>query len=440
MPIRDFFVNAKSRVMNEIGIVLIIALSILGFGAVSGRLIKSPITAPMVFTSIGFLIGPGGFGLAEINVGAESTMLLAELTLVLILFTDASRINIATLHSEHTIPVRLLGLGLPLTIVAGFVVALVLFPEFGVWHVAVLAAILAPTDAALGQVVVSFESVPVRIRQALNVESGLNDGIVVPAIMIFLWSAGANLEGDSGGFWARFVGMHLVLGPLVGFIVAWLGGTMVGTCRDRGWMSEEFQRLALIALALAAWTIAHYVSGNGFIAAFTAGLVLGAQHRSLVDKLHRFAEAEGQFLSLLVFMLFGAAMIPEALEHLHGFNPEVIGYALLSLTFIRILPVSLSLIGAGLRFRTHLFLGWFGPRGIATIIFALLVLEESGLPHAQPLFSIAIITVVLSILLHGLTAWPLSNRYAQLVQSDEMCKEEMVKTPEMPTRFGSSRR
>ena len=422
--------------MNDIDSILIIALSILGFGAVSGRLMKSPITAPMVFTLIGFLIGSGGFGIAEIHVGAESTMLLGELTLVLILFSDASRINVTTLRREHTIPVRLLGLGLPLTIIVGFLIALILFPELGLWPAAVLAAILAPTDAALGQAVVSFKSIPVRIRQALNVESGLNDGIVVPAIMIFLWCAGANLEGDSGGFWVRFVGMQLVLGPLVGAVVAWLGGKMISTCRERGWMSPEFQRLALVALALAAWGIAHYVGGNGFIGAFIAGLVLGAQHRPLVDKLHSFAEAEGQFLSLLVFMLFGAAMIPEALEYLHGYTLEAILYALLSLTLIRLLPVFLSLVGTRLRFPSYLFLGWFGPRGIATIIFALLVLEESGIPHAQLLFSIAVLTVLCSTLLHGLTAWPLSRRYAQLVQSDETCEEEMVEAPEMPTRFG----
>ncbi len=422
--------------MNHIDIILVLSLAVIAFGLLSGRLDRSPITAPMVFTSLGFLLGPSGFGLTEIAVGSDIVMNLAELTLVLILFTDASRIDIRRLRGEHTLPIRLLALGLPLTILAGFGVGLLLFPDLGFRNVAILAAILAPTDAALGQAVVTMQRIPVRIRQALNVESGLNDGIAVPVIMILLWSAGARIEGEGAGFWTLFVAKQLVLGPVVGIVTAWSGGGLIALCRNRGLMNEEFQRLALIALALVAWSLASIVGGNGFIAAFTAGLTIGARHRRLVEKLHRFAEAEGQFLSLLVFTLLGAAMLPEAITHIDIGSLRIIGYALLSLTVIRMVPVSLSLLGTHLRPATHLFLGWFGPRGIATIIFALLVLEESGLPEAEMISGVAVVTVLFSILLHGITAWPFSSLYAQVVAQDHASVHEQKRVGEMPTRFG----
>ncbi|MGE3801782.1 MAG: cation:proton antiporter [Candidatus Kapaibacterium sp.] len=424
--------------MNHVDIILLLSLAIIAYGVVSSRLTRSPITAPMAFTLLGFLIGTGGLNLARLSIDSEVIMGLAELTLVLILFSDASRINIKQLRGEHQLPLRLLGIGLPLTIILGLCVGLLIFPKLGFWNVAVLAAILAPTDAALGQAVVTLKRLPVSIRQALNVESGLNDGIAVPAIMLFLWSAGAHIEGEGTGYWIGFVGMQLMLGPTVGIGTAWIGGWLLDSCRNRGWMSDEFQRLALIGLALTAWSLAEVVGGNGFIAAFSAGLTLGARHQLLVEKLHRFAEAEGQILSLLVFIIFGGAMVPEAFSHVNFTNLSIVGYALLSLTLIRMIPVSISLLGRGLRPATHLFMGWFGPRGIATIIFALLVLEESGLPEAETISGIAVLVVLLSILLHGVTAWPLSSLYARIIDKDTSSEAERMIAPEMPTRFGNS--
>ncbi len=417
-------------------ILLILSLSILGFGAVSGRLQSSPITAPMVFTLIGFLIGMAELGVLPETVRSEATMIIAELALVIILFSDASRINLSLLRKQHRIPVRLLSIGLPLTILLGIVVTTFLFPELGLWNAAVLAAILAPTDAALGQAVVSLERVPVLIRQAINVESGLNDGIAVPVILIFMCGAGAAVGGEGTGYWIQFISLQLILGPAVGIAIGWIGGGLITTCRQRRWMNDEFQRLALIALALAAYSIAHFVGGNGFIAAFVGGLVLGNRHHTIVDKLHRFAEAEGQLLSMMVFLLFGAAMLPEAFNHLGTIQGHYIIYAALSLTVIRMLPVSISLAGMKLGLSTHLFLGWFGPRGLASTIFALIVLEQSGLPYAETIFSVVVFVVLCSIVLHGLTAWPGSMLYARLVENSDKGDMEHTKVVPMPTRFG----
>lgn len=420
-------------------ILLILSLSILGFGAISGRVQSSPITPPMVFTLIGFLIGTAELGILPETVRSQATMIIAELALVVILFSDASRIDFSLLRKEHRIPVRLLSIGLPLTIVLGSIVTAFMFPELGLWGAAVLAAILAPTDAALGQAVVSLKRVPILIRQAINVESGLNDGIAVPVILIFLWSAGAQTDGESTAYWVQFVSSQLILGPLTGIMVGWLGGSLISTCRRRGLMNEEFQRLALVGLALASYSIAHFVDGNGFIAAFTAGLVLGNKHRPIVNKLHRFAESEGQLLSMLVFMLFGAAMIPAAFDQTGQIQGSWIIYAVLSLTVIRMIPVSISLSGLGLSIPTHLFLGWFGPRGLASTIFALIVLEQSGLPQAQTIFSIAVFVILCSIVLHGLTAWPGSILYARIVSRTDAERMEHIQVNPMPTRFGEIR-
>ena len=419
-------------------ILLVLSLSILGFGAVSGRLQSSPITAPMVFTLIGFLIGTAELDILPETVRSETTMIIAELALVIILFSDASRINLSLLRKQHKIPVRLLSIGLPLTIVFGIVVTTFLFPELGIWNAAILAAILAPTDAALGQAVVSLKRVPVLIRQAINVESGLNDGIAVPVILIFMCGAGAAVGGEGTSYWVQFISLQLILGPAVGIAIGWVGGGLITTCRQRGWMNEDFQRLALIALALASYSIAHFVGGNGFIAAFVAGLVLGNRHRTIVDKLHKFAEAEGQLLSMMVFLLFGVAMLPEAFRHLGTIQGHYIIYTVLSLTIIRMIPVSISLSGMKLGLSTHIFLGWFGPRGLASTIFALIVLEQSGLPHAETIFSVVVFVVLCSIILHGLTAWPGSMLYARLVEKRSKENMEHTEVMPMPTRFGGS--
>ena len=411
---------------------LLIALGLLGFGLVSKRAQRSVVTAPMVFVLLGLVAGPAVLGLLQVEFDAPLIHFLTELTLVLVLFTDATRIDLKLLWREHSLPLRLLLVGLPLTIAAGTIAGMALLPGLGVSTVIVLAVILAPTDAALGQAVVGSPRVPVRIRQTLNVESGLNDGLVLPVLLIALSVCSAAHTQDAA-YWARFVVLQVTLGPLVGVVVGWAGGKLVERASGAGWMGHSFQELSALALAVAAFAGAEAVGGNGFIAAFVAGLTLGNSSRAICACLVDFGEAEGQLLMLLVFLIFGASLAPEALAAMDAAGWL---YALLSLTVLRMLPVAISLIGTRLRPVSVLFLGWFGPRGLASILFALLVIEEWMVPGVERISNVVMTTVFLSVLLHGLTAWPASVRFGARMEGlkAEPDIPEHAPVTEMPLR------
>lgn len=412
----------------------VVALFVLGFGLVSKRIQTTVVTAPMVFVLFGVAVGPSGLGLVNIALDSPAVRLLAELTLVLVLFTDAARIDLARLRREHNIPLRLLGIGLPLTVLAGVVAGATLLGELSLWEVLVLAIILAPTDAALGQAVVSSKRVPVRIRQALNVESGLNDGLALPLLLFAISCATMAEHANEGGFWLRFAFLQVVLGPLVGAAVGYFGGRLASWGRRSGWMSDAFGDLAALGFALLAYAGAEVVGGNGFIAAFTAGLTLGNTARSLCSSLYEFAEAEGQLLTLLSFVVFGAVLVGPALD---GLGPATLLYALASLTLVRMVPVWLSLTGLGLEAPTRAFIGWFGPRGIASILYGLLLLEGSGLEQGGTVFSVTMLTILLSVVLHGITAWPAVRWYGRWADNmkDEPDMPEMQPVSEMPVRL-----
>lgn len=408
---------------------VVIALGILGFGLISRRVQTSVLTPPIVFVALGLAVSE----ILDLDLGENLVHTLAELTLVLVLFTDASRIDLKLLRRQHDLPVRLLALGMPLTVVAGTLAAVWLFPGLTFWEAALLAAVLAPTDAALGQAVVSSPKVPVRIRQALNVESGLNDGIALPLVLVVMSACASTVAGQGGtSYWLQFAALQVTLGPLAGIAVGWLGGRLVEWGTRKGWMSDAFQHLSALGLALLAYAGAELIHGNGFIAAFVAGLTLGNTANSICTRLVEFAEAEGQLLTLLVFLIFGATMVPGIFAHLSW--PAVV-YAVLSLTVLRMLPVAMSLAGAGLRGSTVLFLGWFGPRGIASILFGLLVVEGSVLIDRDEIFQVVVITVLLSVVAHGVTAYPGSVWYSRHAETLHESAAEHKHVTEMPVRI-----
>ena len=409
----------------------IVAVAVLGFGLVSRRLQRSVVTMPMVFVAFGLLVSERGLGLVHFEVDGHLIHLLAELTLVLVLFTDASRIDLGLLRRQHNLPIRMLAIGLPLTVLCGALVAVALFANMAVSTAVVLAIVLAPTDAALGQAVVGSPLVPRRIRQALNVESGLNDGIVLPLLLIALSVACATVQTAEPAYWIKFTAMQLIFGPLVGIGVGYLGGLLVAKASRQEWMDHAFQELAALSLSILSFALAHLVGGNGFIAAFCAGLVLGNASQPICACLYEFAEAEGQLLTLIVFMIFGAILVP---ENAVFFDGTVWLYAALSLTLVRALPVALSLIGTRLHFSTVLFLGWFGPRGLASVLFALLVLEDSILPDRELVMAVVMATVLLSVFTHGLTAFPGARWYSARLaaKEDELAEDQDV--TEMPVR------
>jgi sodium/hydrogen antiporter len=411
----------------------VLAAVVFAFGLVSRRLEGTVLTAPIVFVVAGFVLGPWGLGLVEFGLDDHTVLLLGEIALAIVLFTDAARTNLSALRENEALPLRLLGIGMPLTIALGTLVAALVLTDLTFWEAAIVATVLAPTDAALGQAVVSNPRVPVRVRQALNVEAGLNDGLSVPFLALFLILA-VEEERLSANLWIRFALEQVGLGVLVGIGVGLAGGWLVSQASRRAWMTESFQRLALLALALIAWALADQIGGNGFIAAFVGGLAVGPTVERVGEQLIRFTEAEGQLLNLSVFFIFGVLVLG-AIQHLSW---EVALYALLSLTVIRMLPVALSLYGTHLRGTSVLFAGWFGPRGLASIVLGLIVVEEAPLLAGRDEIELVVaLTVLLSVLLHGLTAAPLSAVYARRVDGMAADAPEKRATVESPTRGGS---
>jgi len=381
------------------------------YGLISRVSEKSPVTAPMVFAGIGILASPLVLDLLNVKPSAEIVKLIAEVTLVVILFVDASTVRLKSLKMNRGIPIRLLGIGLPITMVFGFLIALVFVNNQNLWLAALVALILSPTDAALGQAVVSSERLPENMRQAINVESGLNDGIALAPIMMCIaaLSGGEHSESSSGS-WFFFVLKQLSLGPVSGILVGWLGGRLIEAASRRDWMQPTFQRLAAGSLAVIAFTLAEQFHGNGFIAAYCAGLFLGTQTPEIRERIHEFGEAEGQQMSLFVFLLFGIAMVPATIEY---WSLDTLCYAVLSLTVIRMIPVALCLRGAGLDKKSVGMIAWFGPRGIASVLYALMVVAKIGFSGYEKEYAVITLTVLLSIFLHGISAVPLTIYYTR---------------------------
>jgi NhaP-type Na+/H+ or K+/H+ antiporter len=387
----------------------VIAAATIGFALVSGRLEGTSITPAIFFVGVGLLFGTEALGVFDLPPTGESVKVLAEATLALVLFTDASRIDLRTLRREHTLPVRLLGVGLPLTIVAGGLLAGLLFGSLSVAEALVLGVMLAPTDAALGQPVLAERRLPSRIRQGLNVESGLNDGICVPLLFITLAFAEAEAGKIGDAHAVRLVFEQIgwgIGGGLVGGVVA--AGAVVYGSRRRLIAAAWLQVIPAAGAALA-YGVAAPLGGSGFIAAFVSGMVFGAICRNQGRETTRLTEEVGDVLSGVTLLVFGAVLLSPTL----GAIDWRIGlYAVSSLTVVRMVPVAIALLGTGARGPTVAFLGWFGPRGLASIVFAPIVVEEAHLPHAGTLLSAVYTTVGLSVLVHGLTAAPLARRYA----------------------------
>ncbi|NQV02190.1 MAG: cation:proton antiporter [Bacteroidia bacterium] len=398
--------------MHDFPIFIFTALLILGYGLVSKKLAQFMITAPMVFVAMGLVAGFFQLDFLHGGIRAPFIKIIAEVTLVLILFIDASTIDTKALFKAKGLPFRLLLIGLPLTMVFGIMFAIPLFPSVEIWMIMLMAFILSPTDAALGRVVVTSKFIPEKIRQTINVESGLNDGLALPPILVCIaFLSTSPTTHTEVTYWVFFILKQLIFGPVIGAAIGWGGGWLVDHASRKGWMSPLFQRLSSLSLAILAFSTAELIHGNGFIAAFFAGLFLHTHIGAVRQRLQDFGEAESQALSLFVFLIFGMILVPMAAPFWDLYTWI---YAILSLTVIRMVPVAISLIGTKLPWRTVGFIGWFGPRGIASILYLLLVLIKLG-PHGyEQIMSVVVLTVLLSIFLHGLSAVPLSKQYRNL--------------------------
>lgn len=380
-----------------------IALFTLIFSVIAGRLERTWISGPIVFTSFGLLAGPVGFDLLPLHTDREAIRIMAELTLAVVLFTDAAGADMATLARTKALPIRLLLIGLPLTIALGFGVGLWFLEDMSLFEVALLATLLAPTDAALGKAVVTNPILPGAIREGLNVESGLNDGICVPILFVFLALA-LGKEG-AGGPWhlaVMLVAEEIGIGLAVGLLLTLMAGRLLKFSSDLRWMSPTWVQIPVLALALACFAIAQLLGGSGFIAAFAGGLLFGSLAGRVRDRYLRAAEGIGDTLALVTWVIFGAAVVGQSLPH---FSWTIALYALMALTLFRMVPVFFVITGTGLNTEGKLFVGWFGPRGLASIVFAVIVLDAK-LPNSGPIAMTAACTIILSILLHGISANP----------------------------------
>ena len=392
-------VSSVPATMDAVDIGLIAAF-LVAYGLISARVERSPLTGPMFFVGFGLLIGSEGFDVLDLQLDSSGVELLAEATLALLLFSDAVRIDVMALRHDAAIPSRMLALGLPLAIGGGTLLAWALF-DIPLAVAALIAAILAPTDAALGQAVVTDSAVPARIRRSLNVESGLNDGIALPAVTLFVALAADDGQFTSAGSWLAFAAEQIGYGLLVGIGVGCGAGVLIRTASAHGWMEGIARQLAVLGVASLAFVVSTEIGGNGFIATFVAGLALGSTAAAACRHIEEFTEDLAQLLATISVIVFGAIVFGPALPELDW---RVALYAVGSLVVVRPLAIALSLVGSGLRRETVGFLGWFGPRGLASILFGLVAVEHAHDVDLGPVFTVMSWTVLLSIVLHGLTA------------------------------------
>ncbi len=382
----------------------IIAVFAFLYSIASGGFARTPFSGAIIFSLFGLITGPLGFDILNLNIEGEGIRTLAELTLALVLFSDAANADLAVLRKNFQIPQRLLLIGLPLTIVLGALIAWAVFTDFGLLELIILATILAPTDAALGAAVVSDQKVPAPVREGLNIESGLNDGICVPVLLTFLSiTVGSTGSDQPVAFALKLVFEQIGIGALIGVSVTLVASCLLKLCVRFQLINEVWQQLPVIALSLSCFAIAQVFGGSGFIAAFSGGLLFGGLERKHKETYLAASEGAGEALSLLTWVIFGAAIVSYTVT---AFSWENIIYAVLSLTVVRILPVFLSLHNTELQTREKLFVGWFGPRGLATVVFGIMV-ANAKLPHGETIIMTAVCCIALSVLLHGVSAKPL---------------------------------
>jgi NhaP-type Na+/H+ or K+/H+ antiporter len=396
--------------MGELmGGLTVLAAMVVAYTLMASKLDRWWISAPIVFVAAGAVLGPGGLNALPFAVGSETIRTITELTLALLLFSDASTVRLREVEGDASLPNRLLFAGLPLTMAAGALVAYWLLPGVGWGPAALIACILAPTDAALGLAVVTNPAVPARIRRALNVESGLNDGIATPFVTFFIALSSAE-EGIGDRSWGLEALKQIGLAVLAAVIVGYIGGKLLALAADHGWTSATAEQIAILALALLAYEGSVAVGGNGFIAAFAGGILFGAVTRERLEARVQFTETLGLSATFLVWAIFGGLFVGRMFTQELSARPVL--YAIVSLTLIRMVPVAIALTGTHLRLATVAFIGWFGPRGLASVVFTLIALEE--LDHSGGgtlLVQTATWTILLSVLLHGISAAPLAAWY-----------------------------
>ena len=399
----------------EIGIIVLLALVVI-YTILGHSLARVWITMPMFFMIAGAITGPHGLGWISFGWDTSNVETLTELTLALLLFADAATLDFNQVKEDIKMPGRLLLFGFPLTVLMGALVAYLLFPSEKIGFALLVGAVLAPTDAALGLPIFNNPRVPVRIRRALNVESGLNDGLATPLVTLFIALALEELKGGGHGQFAFLAVSEIFIAVAVGIILGLLAGWLFAQAVRKDWTSSVARQIGNPALALLVFFAARQLGGNGFVAVFVGGILFGYISRHLLHADIEYTEITGTFLSLFVWTIFGAAI---AIPLLQDFTPLALLYALLSLTIVRMIPMAIAMIGMHLRKDTTLMMGWLGPRGLASVVFLIMAYEAAHEAHVEVGLLVAVIgwTIVLSVLLHGASALPLADWYGRRLEN-----------------------
>jgi NhaP-type Na+/H+ or K+/H+ antiporter len=398
------------------GNVAILVLFAFAYSVVAGRVERSAVTGPIIFIAFGLIAGPVGLGILDMDIQAVELRVVADLTLALVLFIDAANADLKTLRSHATIPRRMLLIGLPLCIVLGIGTGMVIFPDISFYELCILATMLAATDAALGKGVVSNKAVPARIREGLNAESGLNDGMCVPILLVFLALAtGTGGEDSSTALALQLVAREIGIGLAVAVVLTLIAVNLMNFSMKRGWFTDVWIQIPVVTLALACFATAQSLHGSGYIAAFVGGLIFGYYAKHDTHRLVMAGEGIAELLAMFTWLIFGSAVIGQLWS---GMTLDVVIYSLLSLTVIRMLPNVIALAGTGEKLETKLFLSWFGPRGLASIVFFIIV-ANAHLPSESVLGHVVVCTVTLCVIAHGLTANAWAKGIARRLSSEQ---------------------
>ena len=393
--------------MTTPSLLLLTILAAFGLYALLSKAIdRSILTLPLIFTLVGLALSEPVTRHGNPEVLSEGKRLLAEITLILILFSDASHVRFSQLRKNWVLPARMLVVGMPLTVGLGTVVVFWLNPASGFAMALLTAAVLTPTDAALGQAVLKSPDVPKKLSETINVESGLNDGLALPFVLLGALLVSAEIGQAETGSLAISSVLQIIVGPLAGIAIGWAMARLTDAAQDRDLMGEAAGGIVFLSTAFGAYLMSEQIGGNGFISAFVAGMVFGNSYRHDIHFITEFMEDVGQLLTMAAFLVFGAILLTDGLLHM---TPKVFVLAILFLTVVRMAPIFLSLTGTGLTVRDKLFLGWFGPRGLASILFTLIIVDEFDLPGEAELLACVSMTVAMSVLLHGLSATPFAK-------------------------------
>ncbi len=386
----------------------IVAVVLLVTALASGLVERAPLSFPIIFLGLGFLFGKGGLGLIVLDAHSPALEAVALISLSLVLFLDAVNLQIDELRADWYVPVLTLGPGTLLVIVGVAGVAYLLIGTTPLQSL-LLGAILASTDPAVLRDVIRDERIPRAVRRALSVEAGMNDIVVLPIVLILI--ALLNAEGGSLRDWALFLFRILVLSPLVGLTVGGVGAYLMGKTDAYFKIRREYQALYGIGLVLAAFAAGQLVDGDGFLASFFAGLAITLFNVSLCDCFMEYGEVTAEMLMMLAFVLFGAV-----LSGLLGTIPLLLPLALAIIALFLIRPLSLGvvLLRAKMSPLARAYIGWFGPRGLNSLLLALLAVQ-AHVPGAEYLLAVTGVVVVVSVVAHGVSTTPLSAWYGRRV-------------------------